>query len=159
GVARSVVLMRHRAGLAVSARVATEKAQPGAMGTDSRIVVANDNRVEPYLTTEEARVYLRFQTTSGIRTAVMRGELVPAGAGPRGTHLFTREELDRWVRVRGSSRAGRQARPLGVEHEADALPWNHGTGTWTLRDPRAGDRPRDGEAKGGHAPRVVQPAR
>jgi hypothetical protein len=42
----------------------------------------------PYLATKEAAVYLRFESASAIRTLVMRGELAPAGAGPRGTHMF-----------------------------------------------------------------------
>src|SRR5687768_15765350 len=51
-------------------------------------------RVSPYLTTEEARVYLRFGSTAGIRTLVLRGELRPAGRGPRRSWLFTTNELD-----------------------------------------------------------------
>src|SRR5262249_15444897 len=42
--------------------------------------------------------FLRYRSASGIRTAVARGLLVPFGAGPRGTHLFTEEELVRFVR-------------------------------------------------------------
>jgi len=59
----------------------------------------------PYLTTKEAAAYLRFESTSAIRNRVMRGELVPAGAGPYGTHMFLREELDRFVRDRAAPRA------------------------------------------------------
>jgi hypothetical protein len=59
----------------------------------------------PYLTTREAAAYLRFESPSAIRNLVMLGELVPAGAGPYGTHMFLREELDRFVRDRGAPRA------------------------------------------------------
>src|SRR5262249_24372241 len=41
------------------------------------------------LTTAEAASYLRFRSTSGIRTAVYRGELHPVGAGPKCCHMFT----------------------------------------------------------------------
>src|SRR5215510_4440501 len=51
-----------------------------------------------YLRTTEAAAYLRFRSPSGIRTAVMRRELQPAGVGPRGTLLFRREDLDQFVR-------------------------------------------------------------
>src|SRR5215208_1407326 len=59
-----------------------------------------------YVTTAEAAHYLRFRSTSGIRTAVYRGELRPIGAGPKCCHLFTIAELDRFV----SARAARYAR-------------------------------------------------
>jgi len=61
---------------------------------------------EPLLTTWEAAHYLRFRSASGIRTVVSRGELRPCGAGPKGCHLFTIAELDRFV----SGRAARYAR-------------------------------------------------
>jgi hypothetical protein len=51
-------------------------------------------------------MYLRFRSSSGIRTAVMRGELHPVGAGPKRSHLFTVAELERFV----SARAARYAR-------------------------------------------------
>jgi hypothetical protein len=55
----------------------------------------------PLLTTREAAHYLRFRSASGIRTAVMRGELKPCGAGPKCCHMFTVIELDRFVAARG----------------------------------------------------------
>src|SRR5436305_5024785 len=67
------------------------------------------------LTTAEAAAYLRFRSSSGIRTAVMRGELRPVGAGAKRCHLFTIAELDRFV----SARAARYARGrLGTEWSA-----------------------------------------
>jgi Helix-turn-helix domain len=60
----------------------------------------------PLLTTREAADYLRFRSTSGIRTAVMRGELRPCGAGPKCCHMFNVGELDRFV----AARAARYAR-------------------------------------------------
>jgi len=75
-----------------------------------------DRRIDPspYLTSREAAGYLRFRNASGIRTLVMRGELVPDGAGPRGTHLFLRGTLDRFIVARSASNVRRLAR-LGKE--------------------------------------------
>jgi hypothetical protein len=56
----------------------------------------------PLLTTRDAAAYLRFRSTSGIRTAVMRGELRPCGAGPKACHMFTLDELDRFVAARAT---------------------------------------------------------
>ena len=64
----------------------------------------------PLLTTRDAAAYLRFRSTSGIRTAVMRGELVPCGGGPKACHMFTVAELDRFVTARGARYAERLAR-------------------------------------------------
>lgn len=64
----------------------------------------------PLLTTRDAANYLRFRSTSGIRTAVMRGELRPCGAGPKACHMFTIAELDRFV----SGRAARYARRVAA---------------------------------------------
>ena len=63
----------------------------------------------PILTTAEAATYLRYRSASGIRTVVMRGELIPCGAGPKACHLFTIAELDRFVAARGAryAKAGR----------------------------------------------------
>jgi hypothetical protein len=58
------------------------------------------SRPSPYLTTAEAAAFLRYRGASGIRTAMKRGEIRPAGRGPRGTHMFTTEELTRFVRDR-----------------------------------------------------------
>lgn len=64
----------------------------------------------PYLTTREAAEYLRYKSTAGIRQLVRRGELRPAGIGPNRCHLFTRKELDAFVKRR-DSRAIRLATP------------------------------------------------
>jgi hypothetical protein len=63
----------------------------------------------PLLTTRDAAAYLRFRSTSGIRTAVMRRELVPCGGGPKACHMFTVAELDRFVAARGARYARRIA--------------------------------------------------
>jgi hypothetical protein len=42
---------------------------------------------------EEAARVLGYKTTSGVRAAVLRGELVPAGRGARNRLFFTRESL------------------------------------------------------------------
>jgi hypothetical protein len=65
----------------------------------------------PLLTTRDAAAYLRFRSTSGIRTAVMRGELRPCGAGPKACHMFTVEELDRFVAGRAARYARRNVVP------------------------------------------------
>src|SRR5262252_245808 len=57
--------------------------------------IAQADPLPRLLTTAEAAVYLRFRSTSGIRTAVYRGELRPIGAGPKCCHMFTVDELDR----------------------------------------------------------------
>jgi hypothetical protein len=66
----------------------------------ARGAAANSN-VRRYVTTREAAEILRYRSPSGIRNAVRRGDLHPAGTGPRGTFLFTIEELERFVRRRG----------------------------------------------------------
>ena len=73
-----------------------------------------NNDPSPYLTSREAADYLRFRNASGIRTVVMRGELVPDGSGPRGTHLFLRGTLDRFILARSASKMRRLVR-LGKE--------------------------------------------
>ena len=55
-----------------------------------------------FLTTSEAAAYLRFRTQGGVRQLVMRGAIKPFGRGPNGTHMFRREELDRWMASRAS---------------------------------------------------------
>lgn len=72
----------------------------------------------PYLTTAEAAEYLRYQSTAGIRCAVRRGELVPAGAGPRGCHLFHREDLDTFARKRAQARGRKIRKRKRDGHEA-----------------------------------------
>jgi hypothetical protein len=71
------------------------------------------------LTTVEAVAYLRFRSSSGIRTAVMRGELHPVGAGPKRSHLFTVAELDRFIAARAAryarGRLGTPRRPNGAQ--------------------------------------------
>ena len=52
----------------------------------------------PYLTTAEAAEFCRFKTTGAIRKAVMEGRLSRAGRrGGRGTLVFLREDLDRFM--------------------------------------------------------------
>jgi len=60
-----------------------------------------------YLDAVQAAAFLRFRSASGVRNAVMRGELVPVGRGSRRCLLFTMEELQRFVRARGERYAGR----------------------------------------------------
>jgi hypothetical protein len=102
-----------------------------------------------YLTTNEAAGFLRFRSPSGIRTAVMRGELQPAGVGPRGSLLFKREDLDRFVRARHARHQGRLARSGRSNDATDALSGNHEDRRKHLSDPRAGERSAHWKAKGG----------
>ena len=56
----------------------------------------------PWLTTAEAATYLRYRSSSAIRTLKMRG-LIRA-AGRRGNaDLYRREDLDRFVASAGSA--------------------------------------------------------
>jgi hypothetical protein len=64
-----------------------------------------------YLNSAEAASYLRYRGASGIRAAVRRRELIPDGAGPHGTHLFTKETLDSFVRTRARSLGRLVSRP------------------------------------------------
>ena len=64
--------------------------------------------VSPLLSTNEAAVYLKYRSASGIRNAAARGWLMPNGIGPRRMLLFTREELYRFA----ADRAARYAAPL-----------------------------------------------
>ena len=57
------------------------------------------------LTTVEAAAWLGFQTTSGIRRLVARGQLHPIGRGARNTYLFSRTELAQFARSRLPSTA------------------------------------------------------
>jgi hypothetical protein len=116
---------------------------------------------EPLLTTREAAHYLRFRSSSGIRTAVARGELTPLGAGAKGSHLFTRGELDRFVSLRAARYArGRHGAPgdrrelLDEERNTDTLSgrapnrWEHDLHSG--EDHRSSDRQEEG---GQQAPR------
>ncbi len=98
--------------------------------------------ISPYLTTREAAQYLGYRSTSAIREAVRRGQLEPAGW--RGTHLFTREILDDYVRSRRNARNSNRARqPAAPQIAADVRTTNArprparqpvGREGWGLRD-------------------------
>jgi len=63
----------------------------------------------PYLTIDEAAIYLRYNSTSGLRMAIRRGWLKPAGQrGPGGCLLFRKEDLDRFVLERPEITNGHQ---------------------------------------------------
>src|ERR1044071_7828659 len=107
------------------------------------------------LTTAEAAAYLRFRSSSGIRTAVLRGELRPVGAGAKRSHLFTVAELDRFVSARATRYArGRLGTP-GDRMERSCA--RQGTETVSGRvsprpgdilDPCEGGRPAHGQEQG-----------
>ena len=80
-------------------------------GAANDVTTLGESGVEltsPYLTTREAAQYLGYRSTSAIREAVRRGRLEPVGW--RGTHLFTRQILDDYVRSRRNVRNGNRAR-------------------------------------------------
>lgn len=96
-----------------------------------------------------------------VRTAVMRGELVPDGVGPRGTLLFTRETLDRMIRAR-MDRRGRLARPAkgNADGETHASASGHpSTGLGSLQGPSHDDLPHDGQEKGARSDRSLRHVR
>src|SRR5215510_16002266 len=114
------------------------------------------------LTTAEAARYLRFRSTSGIRTAVYRGELRPVGAGPKCCHLFTLAELDRFVSARGARYArrnlgtpgDRKDPPREEQRDCDAVPRRVPIGRDDVLDSCESDRPSHGQQEGGReAPR------
>src|SRR5262245_28227861 len=49
-----------------------------------------------WLRLAEAATYIRM-TPSGLRTCVTRGQLVPDGRGPKGTHMFKVATLDQFL--------------------------------------------------------------
>ena len=104
----------------------------------------------PYLTSAEAAEYLRYRSASGIREAVRRMELIPDGAGPRGTHLFARETLDLFARGRAESKGRLVCRevPLKGTNENDTQRHREASEE-QIRDPREGDVPAHRKAKGG----------
>jgi hypothetical protein len=52
----------------------------------------------PWLTTEEAAIYMRLGSGSSVRSLMARGELVPdARTGRRGSFLFLTATLDRYL--------------------------------------------------------------
>src|SRR5688500_5792851 len=117
----------------------------GAAGAvDSRIAAAP---ASPYFTSAEAAAYVRFRSVSGLRTAVMRGELSPDGVGPRSVLLFRRETLDQWIAARSARRMRRLARPgEGISHEQ--VSGHPSSGNEQVPHPRDGDLPHDGQAEG-----------
>ena len=113
----------------------------------------------PYLTTAEAARYLRFKSNSGIRSAVHRGELVPAGAGPHGTHLFRRTDLDAFIARRARSRGRVQlSNPnTGADH---ATPQgNHQDRAQEIPSPSTRHRPANGQTARRQTDLSRQPAR
>ena len=107
------------------------------------------------LTTAEAASYLRFRTTSGVRTAVHRGELHPVGAGPKCCHLFTLAELDRFVSARATRYARRRLGTPGdrmdsarERQDANTLSGRVSPRPGDLLDPCEGGRPAHGQEQG-----------
>src|SRR5690348_11781206 len=56
-------------------------------------------KLEALLTTEQVAELLGYRSGSGVRNAIVRGELVPFGRGPRG-HVFDRDSIRRFVEGR-----------------------------------------------------------
>jgi hypothetical protein len=105
------------------------------------VAASNDNVPLAYLTSAEAASYLRYRNASGIRAAVRRGELVPDGAGPRGTHLFMKQTLDPFVRMRARSLGRLVSRPaLGAQdNDTDEVRRDREGRSEHVQHPRAGD--------------------
>src|SRR5689334_5436655 len=92
----------------------------------------------PFLTTDEAARFLRYRSASGIRNAVARGDLRPAGMGARGTHLFTVDELVRFAADRGGVRTvirGEEPKTNAPARNVDALSRRLPGGRERLQDP------------------------
>ena len=113
---------------------------------------------EPLLTTWEAARYLRYRSSSGIRTAVARGELRPHGAGPKGCHLFTLAELERFVAARAARyvrrRHGAHGDRKDASHEerhADPVSGGAPYRRQHVLHPAQGDQPEDRTEEGGGA--------
>jgi len=90
----------------------------------------------PFLTTREAATYLGFRSTSAVRNLVSRSELLPAGAGGHGVHLFTTAELERFVVAR-ALRYGRKLATSAHNHDARTA-----TGLRSAPTDLAAERPR-----------------
>ena len=86
---------------------------------------------ERYYTTAEAAEYLRYRSSSGVRSAVARGALTPAGKWPRNVLLFTREELDAFVARRARCARRRMAHPERESNEASSRNQKAGSGSWS----------------------------
>jgi hypothetical protein len=77
----------------------------------------------PYLTTRAAAAYCGFKSTSALRKAKLEGRLAPVGRrGGRGTLMWSREALDRYLRGEppatfGSGRARTPSLANGGEDE------------------------------------------
>lgn len=80
----------------------------------------------PLMTTRVAAVYCGYKTTGALRKAFMEGRVRPAGRrGGRGSYMWAREELDRFLRgdppsdtIRGGPPG---APPLGGDNEEDQV--------------------------------------
>ena len=65
---------------------------------------------ETWFTTSEAARYLK-RSASAVRTLIHRGQLIPDGRGPRGTHMFRLLTLDRFLEAGARYAPGRHATP------------------------------------------------
>ena len=65
---------------------------------------------EMWFTTSEAARYLK-RSASAVRTLIHRGQLIPDGRGPRGTHMFRLLTLDRFLEAGVRYAPGRHATP------------------------------------------------
>ncbi|MBK8695067.1 MAG: helix-turn-helix domain-containing protein [Deltaproteobacteria bacterium] len=102
-----------------------------------------------YYTTAEAAEFCRFRTTGAIRKAVKEGRLRSVGPrGGHGTHIFLREELDRFMRGGVPDAAGRTA-------EGPGRPQDLTTGN-AVRPASDGNHGRPSEGGGGA--RTIDPA-
>ena len=123
----------------LAAVVARLAAEPGVLHRVARMLSTEGRPAAPagaalrspsgYITTAQAARHLGFASTSAIRTAVSRNELRPAGRGGRGSHLFTIDELDRFVRARAARYSGPCRETPGPKGNGDANQRNEDTAT------------------------------
>jgi len=115
-------------------KIEREEIAPRARSRGSGAYASMEIEIPRLLSTAEAEAYLRYRTTSGIRNAVARGELGPFGAGPKGSHLFTLEELNRFVGARAKRYAPR--RPVVPGDRGGGPPGGDEVGTRWGRPPK-----------------------
>ena len=120
--------------------------------------MSHDDHPSPYLTTAEAAQYLRFKMSAGIRSAVRRGDLVPAGTGPRGCHLFHRVDLDGFTQRRSRNHKRTiHNQSKGIEHDPSQR--NQEAETREVSSPRPRRRPENRQTLGDSANLSRKPAR
>jgi hypothetical protein len=110
---------------------------------------------QSWLTTVEAARHLK-RSASAVRTLVHRGQLVPDGRGPRGTHMFRLLTLDRFIEAGVRYAPGRHAAPgerVGDEkqRQEDSVSGHSVAGQGAISRPHQVARSQDRQGKGGRS--------